>query len=415
VVKGANFSQSALAASGFFRYKFPRQTLLQPIFLEGVAMRGTLVAILASVAAASGSAAEEAFPYRAYVTADDVYVRSGPGENYYPTDKLKAGAEVEVYRHDPGGWYAVRPPKDSFSWVSSRHLQLDGNNLAIVTDDRVAARVGSRLSDVRDVIQVRLHKGERVEVLVPRRNGPVGDNASTAWYKISPPAGEFRWVSGRFVDPNYDVTGVRRNPTRQSVDLSGQAAGGLPGGSPLTRRLSQEQYQKQLDEIDLELSAMIVNDPGSWDLTDFRRRAETLFNQSETALEQGRARLMVGKIARLEDIKRRKDALAATQPDLARPDHPPLSPLPLSDPDGRFDAKGQLIRVPDPRPGGPQYAILDGQGNLRCYVSPAPGVNLRSYVGRQVGINGIRGYMPEQKAAHVMARHVSLIEDTQTR
>ena len=120
--------------------------------------------------------AEPTFPYKAYVTADDVYVRSGPGENYYPTDKLKAGTEVEVYRHDPGGWFAIRPPKDSFSWVSSRHLQLDGNNLATVTDERVAARVGSRMSDTRDVIQVRLHKGEVVEVLEPRRNGHADDN-----------------------------------------------------------------------------------------------------------------------------------------------------------------------------------------------------------------------------------------------
>ena len=139
-------------------------------------MRGPLVALLACIAAAAtGSAggAEPTFPYKAYITADDVYVRSGPGENYYPTDKLKAGTEVEVYRHDPGGWFAIRPPKDSFSWVSSRHLQLDGNNLATVTDERVAARVGSRMSDTRDVIQVRLHKGEVVEVLEPRAgSGP---------------------------------------------------------------------------------------------------------------------------------------------------------------------------------------------------------------------------------------------------
>ena len=144
-------------------------------------MRGPLFALLACIAMAttgtaySWSTAEPALPYNAYVTADDVYVRSGPGENYYPTDKLKAGTEVEVYRHDPGGWFAIRPPKDSFSWVSSRHLQLDGNHLATVTDEHVAARVGSRMSDTRDVIQVRLHKGEAVEVLEPRRNGPAGN------------------------------------------------------------------------------------------------------------------------------------------------------------------------------------------------------------------------------------------------
>ena len=36
-----------------------------------------------------------------------------------------------------------------------------------------------------------------------------------------------------------------------------------------------------------------------------------------------------------------------------------------------------------------------------------------SYVGRQVGMNGIRGYMPEQRASHVMARHVSVVQATQ--
>jgi len=381
-------------------------------------MRGPLVALLACIAtvstgtAYSRSAGEQIFPYKAYITADNVYVRSGPGENYYPTDKLKAGTEVEVYRHDPGGWFAIRPPKGSFSWVSSRHLQLDRANLATVTDDRVAARVGSRMNDTRDVIQVRLHKGEVVEVLEPRRNGPAGDNGSTAWYKIAPPAGEFRWVSGRFVDKDFDRDGVRRTSAGGTIDLTGRATGRLSGDGSLPRPASPAQYQRQLDQIDLELSAMVVEDPNFWELSALRHRAETLFSQADTALEQGRARMLVSKIARFDDIKRRKQALAAARPELARPDQPALSPLPLGDPDGRFDAKGQLIRVPNPKPGGPQYAILDAAGNIRCYVSPAPGVNLRSYVGRQVGINGIRGYMPEQRASHVMARHVSVVEET---
>jgi len=373
-------------------------------------MRVPLVALFLCTATATIAGAEPTVPDRAYITSDDVYVRSGPGDNYYATDKLKAGTEVEVYRHDPGGWYAIRPPKNSFSWVSSRHLQLDGNNLATVTDDRVAARVGSRLNDTRDVIQVRLHKGEVVEVLEPHRNVPDGNQGATAWYKIAPPAGEFRWVSGRFVDPNYDPEGSRKTSAGGTIDLTSQATGRLPvdGGAP--RRSSPATYQKQLDLIDLELSVMIVEDPNFWELSELRQRAETLFNQSETTLERGRARMLVGKIARFEDIKRRKQAFAASRPELARPDQPAISALLPADPDGRFDAKGQLIRVPDPKPGGPQYAILDMQGNIRCYVSPAPGVNLRGYVGQKVGINGIRGYMPEQKASHLMARHVSVVE-----
>ena len=49
-------------------------------------------------------------------------------------------------------------------------------------------------------------------------------------------------------------------------------------------------------------------------------------------------------------------------------------------------------------------------GDVRCYVTPAPGVNLQNYVGRQVGVTGTRGYMPEQHASHIMARHVTPLE-----
>lgn len=97
-----------------------------------------LAVMLAMGGAVSALAAE--FPYVAYVNSADVYVRSGPGRNYYPTDKLRKGEQVEVYRHDPGGWYAIRPPRQSFAWVSKRHLDPQPNGLAIVNSQRVVAR-----------------------------------------------------------------------------------------------------------------------------------------------------------------------------------------------------------------------------------------------------------------------------------
>ena len=81
------------------------------------------------------------------------------------------------------------------------------------------------MNETRDVIQVRLHKGEVVEVLEPRRNAAA--NPPTAWYKIAPPAGEFRWISGRFVDPDYDRDGVRN--TGRTIDLTGRASRPLGG------------------------------------------------------------------------------------------------------------------------------------------------------------------------------------------
>ena len=124
--------------------------------------------------------ADETFPYTAYVTSDDVYVRSGPGKNYYPTEKLVRGVEVEVYRHDPGGWFAIRPPQGSFAWVVGCDVRLlpDRQGMAEVAKDHTLAYVGSRFSDVRDVRQVKLDRGELVEILGEKRF--VADGSSTA-------------------------------------------------------------------------------------------------------------------------------------------------------------------------------------------------------------------------------------------
>ncbi len=411
---------------------------------------------------ASPASGERIFPYKAFISADDVYVRSGPGQSYYPTDKLKAGHKVEVYRHDPGGWYAIKPPKDSFAWVSGRYLTGGADNLAVVHTEHVAARVGSRFSDIREVIQVRLHKGEVVEVLDAKKTGS-GARRKT-WYKIAPPSGEFRWVFGKYVDPDYPADGVRqthaaenhntenrtaeaeRAPAaangdfpvdqhqaepaafvRQSADLretpdpvEEPAAAVASDDEPFgPRALSPEQYQAELEEIDLELSTMVVEEPTVWSFDELRRRARSLQAIAETAVERGRARLLVGKITRFTDIKRRHDAVVAVRSETERSNRRLASLKRRADrpaggesetEDDRYDAMGQLSRVVSPKLGAPRYALLDEQGDVRCYVSPAPGVKLRHHLGRHVGVTGTRGYMPEQRAHHVMVWHVSLLE-----
>jgi len=181
------------------------------------------IAYFLLVAQAAGE--ETIFPYKAWITANDVYVRSGPGQTYYPTDKLQEGDEVEVYRHDPGGWYAIRPPEGSFTWVSGKFLTQGGNNLAVVTEDGVAARVGSRFSDIRDVIQVRLHKGEVIELLDVKEVGTGPDRQT--WYKVAPPSGEFRWVFGKYVDPDYRPSGVRTTRAAAAKGTLGRVPLGL--------------------------------------------------------------------------------------------------------------------------------------------------------------------------------------------
>jgi len=418
----------------------------------------SVAAVFASLLLASATLGGQNFPYRAYITADDTYVRSGPGQSYYPTDKLKAGQEVEVYRHDPGGWYAIRPPRGSFSWISGRYLEMKDKHLAVVTDEQVAARIGSRFSEIRDVIQVRLHRGEMVEVLEEK---PVVGSRGPSWYKISPPSGEFRWVFGKYVDANYSTSGVRQTsaPASTAAVIAPGASQGAsaateqvaatttgsvaPTGEPTAsenavnaaqppeaaipeqpafapvgeRRITAEEFQKQLAEIDVELAMMVAEEPTVWKFDPMFLRAQSLLAQAETAVERGRARLLVSKISRFEDLKRRYDSVNTMRDQvdlanrqLAAGERPAGSAGQAS---AGFDGTGTLTRVVSSKVGAPRYALVDRNGAVRYYVSPAPGVDLRHYVGRQIGVSGARGYMPEQRAQHVMAKHVTPLESTQ--
>ncbi len=267
-------------------------------------------ALLACVADGR-TAAAAMFPYKAFVAADEVYVRSGPGENFYPTDKLKAGDPVEVYRRDPGGWCAIRPVPGSFSWVSGRYLRFGRDNIATVTEEHVAVRVGSRLSDARDVIQVWLRRGETVEVLEAKRDGAAA--ASNAWYKIAPPAGEFRWISSKFIDANFPRDGARKTPSDDHARGAWRPPAASAATAAAVRTMSAQQFEAEVVEVDLELSMQVAEEPNLWRFDDLRTRSEALLNQAETTVDRARARLLLNKIARFEDIKERYDRVNAVR------------------------------------------------------------------------------------------------------
>jgi len=156
-----------------------------------------LTAIIVGLSATSVWA-EQQFPYVAYVTKSDAYVRSGPGQRYYPTQQLSQGHAVEVYRHDEGRWCAVRPPEGSFSVVATHQVNQLGQGVAEISAEQTVTRVGSLLSPERSAIQVMLPRGERVKVLE-------SSSATSRWLHIAAPAGEFRWIAAADLSPQPPI------------------------------------------------------------------------------------------------------------------------------------------------------------------------------------------------------------------
>ena len=146
--------------------------------------------LVAMFVAAIGQAARAAyaFPYVAYVTQDETYLRSGPGGDFYPTGQLSAGYAVEVYRHDGDGWCAIRPVEGSFCLAPAHQLRVLDSRTAEVIAPGVPARIGSSLGNERIAVQVYLERSEMVQLLEPPQpNQP--------FLKIAPPAGEFRFIA----------------------------------------------------------------------------------------------------------------------------------------------------------------------------------------------------------------------------
>src|SRR5207237_37654 len=88
-----------------------------------------------------------------------------------------------------------------------------------------------------------------------------------------------------------------------------------------------------------------------------------------------------------------------------------LSSLVVEEPPvGKFDASGRLINVVSQRPNAPPYAVVNADRVVVAFVTPAPGVNLRPFMGRQVGVSGQRGFIPELNKAHITASRITPLD-----
>jgi len=147
-------------------------------------------------------------------------------------------------------------------------------------------------------------------------------------------------------------------------------------------------------QIDVELAETVSQEPSQWKLASLRLDAEALVEQSETTLHRGTARLLLEKIKEFEKLQLRYAGIDGLEP-VGPPsdsggESRPADAESLSDFDPRFDGPGWLLPVHSSRQASPPYALLDQQGQILKFISPAPGLNLHRYLRKEVGIFGQR-------------------------
>ena len=136
-----------------------------------------------------------AFPFLAEITGDDVYVRSGPGTQYYNCGKTRKDDKVKVVGNK-FSWLQIVAPAGSFSWISKQYVQIDPQNNTSGTVIGDAVRVYAGSDEVQPMhstsMQVKLNKGDKITIVGEEKDG---------YCKIAPPEGAYLWVSSQHAKP----------------------------------------------------------------------------------------------------------------------------------------------------------------------------------------------------------------------
>ena len=72
----------------------------------------------------------------------------------------------------------------------------------------------------------------------------------------------------------------------------------------------------------------------------------------------------------------------------------------------QYDGHGWLMPVASQNRRAPRYVLTDDKGNILQFVTPSPGMNLRRYERKHVGVYGQRGFLPSLQQPYLVAERV---------
>jgi uncharacterized protein YgiM (DUF1202 family) len=433
-------------------------------------MRLAIASIALILVVPSYTSADEEFPHTAVIAQDRTPVRSGPGDDHYRTDELKRGTEIEVHQHTTSGWLAIRPLESSFSWVAQRDVEVgDDRTTALVIGSSAVSWIGSNSDDVVDHRWlVKLKTGEELAVLGKERRKIVADGKSDLYYKIAPPSGEFRWVHKDDVvasteeleapkkDPEVKLadfrvslreraktkavppeaplpTAVKETTTGEIAEAKEEAkkddfssrgsSATLSGNKPLAkseripkRELKSEpsvleggNTESRIRELDGRLSLLVAQPVEKWNFVRLRKDAEEIAAESSSTLERARVQVFLDKVSDFEGLRTRHatfappDTTTKKDADSKKSKQAAAKDKSL---DPRFDGTGWLLPVHSTKRNAPPYALLDDDGNILQFVSPAPGLNLNRYLKKEVGIIGQKQPTDALDKPHLTAHRI---------
>ena len=349
----------------------------------------------ATTPSSSDEAGTPPFPYMAEITGDNVYIRSGPGTNFYDCGKLNKGDQVKVMKRQ-FSWACIVPPQGIFSWISVQYVSIDSANPTVgtVTGDRVRVYAGS---DFRKplhsmTLQGKLDKGDKVKLL--------GEELDD-YYKIAPPSFAYLWVSANFTKPIKVVAPIVEptivEPTTEPNETPKEV---VP--EPVSPETALEIYLALKEQLEAE-RAKPIDQQNYADIKDALMKiaknesAGKAARYAEYVLEQIESFELVVVVAR--EVRLQNEQLQKIR---ERIDKARTARLAEFQDLGRFAAVGRLQTFTTYGPG--HYRIINEAGKTICYALPSGPISqieLSKLIGQKVGLIGTLEPHPQTKGALV--------------
>jgi hypothetical protein len=360
-----------------------------------------------------------------YVTAPEAGVRSGPSTNptFYPTNRLRRGARVEVIQDTQDGWLKIVPPEGSFSYINTRFLQHMSpslpNYVVALEDVPVPVYIGSEIFKERpNIVGCKLKRGAQVVSI----GKPMSEGGDTLM-PIEPPPGEGRFIRAEAVSRTPAplaggvaaagaVTGAA--DSHSSFTPSGPlAASNAPSANPpvspleLWQRAMNAERAGQIPEAIRLFNQVAVaaadSDPRT---AGFARQWVDYLQSGHQAYGAGGAPVPVNPVSTGGAMVGRNYPLGADAAGAVRLNAPtasrvswndattarsaaPASPMNVAGqlPPGWLAYRGRLRLAGRAVEGVKTYVIdMEEQGYVRpvAYVTAGPGIDLGSQVGRVI-------------------------------
>jgi len=343
------------------------------------------------------------FPYTAEITGDDVYVRSGPGTNFYHCGKLNTGDKVKVVGKQ-FSWSRIVPPAGSFSWISMQYVTINPTDpkVGTVTGDNVRVYAGSDFVKplYSTTLQGKLSKGEKVKLL-----GEQMDD----YYKVAAPPFAYLWVSTsltKAVPEPVVVTPVVPTPTPVETKVEpnepadANAAVEVVPEPVVVPKSPLEKYRELQEQVKAERTKPAEKQ----DYTDLKKALLEIANDKEAGNAARFSQSVVGQIEGCElalavdkEVKLQNEQLEKVKAGINKAKETRLAEVENM---GKFAIVGEFQTYQTYGPG--HYRIVNQAGKMICYALPAAGasqMNLTGFVGQKVGLVGtIEPHLATKKA-----------------